>query len=135
MTCLIPFNEDALGREIIRVWGEHGAHAEVYGMLRAQVKALTAERDEAQDTLRRLASWLGNGGFNAPTVDAKEFESKIRDGIDAIIKVEVNRALSDADTRAHAWWAHTGPHKSLREAIHNGQPSWTRAALKLGDPE
>ena len=30
------FNEDALGAEIERVWGSHGAHAEVYRMLREE---------------------------------------------------------------------------------------------------
>lgn len=92
----------------------------------AQVGELGARLEEAEDVLRAMASYVGNGGYNADTVDPKVFEAKIREGIDFIIRVEVNRALSDADTRAHAWWAHTGPHKSLREAIHNGTPAWVR---------
>lgn len=35
----------------------------------------------AEDALRSLACWLGVGGYNAPTVDAKVFEEKIRDGV------------------------------------------------------
>ena len=94
--------------------------------LTAANAALEEKLAAAEDVLRAMASYVGNGGYNADTVDPKVFEAKIREGIDSIIRVEVNRALSDADTRAHAWWAHTGPHKSLREAIHNGTPAWVR---------
>lgn len=96
----------------------------------ATIQQQARELEEAHETLRSLASWVGNGGYNAPSVDAKQFEAKIRDGVGHLISVEVNRALSDADTRAHAWWAHTGPHKSLREAIHNGQPAWARHSAR-----
>ena len=44
------FDEDKLGEEIARVWGEHGAHSEVYGMLRdhlAKTKAINLELLEA----------------------------------------------------------------------------------------
>ncbi len=39
---------------------------------------------EAENALRSLASWLGVGGYNAPQVDAKIFEEKIRWGVEQI---------------------------------------------------
>lgn len=135
-TCELP----GCGREMEQLWiggrwewvcdFNDDAHA-----LCAKVAELEAQLMEAEGVLRSMASYAGNGGYNADTVDPKVFEAKIREGIDSSIRVEVNRALSDADTRAHAWWAHTGPHKSLREAIHNGIPAWVRdpeAARKKG---
>jgi hypothetical protein len=45
----------------------------------------------AEDVLRSLAAYVGNGGYNAPVVDPAVFERKIRQGIDDIIEVEANR--------------------------------------------
>ncbi len=45
-----------------------------------------------EDALRSLASWLGVGGYNAPTVDAKEFEAKIREGVELVLTAERERA-------------------------------------------
>ena len=39
-------------------------------------------------TLRTLASWLGNGGYNATEVDPVQFEAKIREGIIYLINKE-----------------------------------------------
>lgn len=36
---------------------------------------------DCENALRSLACWLGVGGYNAPTVDAKVFEEKIRNGV------------------------------------------------------
>lgn len=55
------------------------------------------ERDEAQEALRSLACYLGVGGYNAPNVDAKIFEQKIRHGIDELIKVERNGIEAERD--------------------------------------
>lgn len=41
---------------------------------------------EAEEALRSLASYLGCGGYNAPEVDAKVFEEKIRYGIDNFVR-------------------------------------------------
>jgi hypothetical protein len=49
------------------------------------------EESPAELALRSLASWLGAGGYNAPTVDAKAFEEKIRWGVE-----EVRRAAAPA---------------------------------------
>lgn len=55
-----------------------------------------AEITPLEDALRSLASWLSAGGYNAPTVNAKEFEAKIRWGVENAI----NEAL--ANLRKHA---------------------------------
>lgn len=54
-----------------------------------------SELDAAHDVLRSLASFVGNGGYNAPTVDAAIFEAKIRDGIETVIRVEKQRARTE----------------------------------------
>ena len=41
---------------------------------------------ELEGVLRSLASFLGVGGYNAETVDATEFEAKIREGIDIVTR-------------------------------------------------
>lgn len=38
----------------------------------------------AEEVLRKLACWLGVGGYNAPTVDAELFHRKIVDGIQSM---------------------------------------------------
>ena len=76
------------------------------------------EREEspAEGVLRSLASWLGAGGYNAPTVDARVFEEKIRWGVqqavyDAIrderrrcIRVCEERGAAYRKTRAPGWF-------------------------------
>ena len=52
---------------------------------------MTARAEAAEDALRSLASYVGNGGYNAPTVDAKEFRLKVVDGIDTLVSVEAKR--------------------------------------------
>lgn len=39
----------------------------------------------AEEVLRKLACWLGVGGYNAPTVDAELFHRKIVDGIEMLL--------------------------------------------------
>jgi hypothetical protein len=41
--------------------------------------------EELEEVLRSLASYVGAGGDNAPTVDPKKFESKIRWGINEVL--------------------------------------------------
>jgi hypothetical protein len=70
--------------------------------LRAEIERLKAialdgklcisQQHEALETvLRSLASYVGNGGFNAESVDPAIFEEKIRDGIDRLTRVEGER--------------------------------------------
>lgn len=47
---------------------------------------------DCEGALRSLASWLGCGGFNAPTVDAKVFEAKIRHGVEHMRPLATPRA-------------------------------------------
>ncbi len=69
--------------------------------LKKRLEASEARERAACDVLRSLACWLGVGGYNAPTVDTAEFERKIRDGVDALIRVETERArgpqISDSE--------------------------------------
>lgn len=58
---------------------------EVYNMTNLE-KRLSEKVDALEDTLRRLASYVGNGGYNADEVDPAIFEEKIRDGIDRLIQ-------------------------------------------------
>lgn len=125
-SCSCGLVEQNIALDLLRQLAESEAKVKALNAELAANAALEAKLGDAEGALRAMASYVGNGGYNAGTVDPKVFEAKIREGIDFIIRVEVNRALSDADTRAHAWWAHTGPHKSLREAIHNGTPAWVR---------
>lgn len=53
-----------------------------------------ANETDAEMVLRKLACWLGVGGYNADKVDADVFHAKIVDGINAIVRVEKERALS-----------------------------------------
>jgi hypothetical protein len=53
---------------------------------RARGELPLLEEHPAELALRSLACWLGAGGYNAPTVDAKVFEEKIRWGVDNAIK-------------------------------------------------
>jgi hypothetical protein len=47
---------------------------------------------ECENALRSLASWLGVGGYNAPVVDAKLFEQKIRFGVEEIQKMKTAKS-------------------------------------------
>lgn len=111
--------------QVVRDVSRMRAERDALSAENAELKGAVVERD---DVLRSLASWLGNGGYNAPTVDPAVFEAKIRDGVDNMLRVEINRALSNADTRAHEFWRHTGTWKSLREAIHGGPAAWESTA-------
>ena len=45
---------------------------------------VVARLEEACEVLRSLASYVGNGGYNAPDpIDIQQFELKIREGIDS----------------------------------------------------
>lgn len=46
--------------------------------------------------LRSLASWLSVGGFNAPTVDAKVFEEKIRWGVEHLLQATPPAQAADS---------------------------------------
>ena len=45
-----------------------------------------ADEHPAESVLRKLACWLGVGGYNAPTVDAEVFHRVIVDGIEYLVR-------------------------------------------------
>ena len=65
-------------------------------------KAIDYLRERAQqaakceDALRSLAAYVGAGGYNAESVDAKVFEEKVTWGIDHIVRVESGRSKPHA---------------------------------------
>lgn len=66
--------------------------------------------DELEEVLRSLACWISVGGYNAETVDAAEFEKRIRDGVATMIRVESERVVKAERKRIH---------KSLSAYMHN----------------
>jgi hypothetical protein len=54
---------------------------------------------EAEQVLRQLACWLGAGGYNAPTVDAKVFHQKIVWGVENLL-AEHKTAAQVSDPQA-----------------------------------
>lgn len=66
-----------------------------YAGVRSLLTDVGTRLASAESVMRSLASYLGVGGYNAPAVFADVFERKIRDGIDALVRVEVGRALAD----------------------------------------
>lgn len=65
-------------------------------------KVCTRQESPAEQALRSLASFVGSGGYNAPTVDAAEFEAKIREGIDTLIRVDRKAIVREFQRRASA---------------------------------
>lgn len=54
--------------------------------------------EAARDVLRSLASYAGNGGYNAPDpIDLAQFDAKIRDGMDRTADAFVRGALAERD--------------------------------------
>jgi len=49
--------------------------------------------EEYQDVLRSLASYVGNGGYNATEVNPDIFYAKIKDGIDRVTERPDLRSL------------------------------------------
>jgi hypothetical protein len=71
------------------------------------------DESDAELALRRIACCLGVGGYNAPTVDAKAYESKIIDEIFEISRAQPARApLTDAEIFAQA--NHQGSETNVR---------------------
>jgi hypothetical protein len=58
------FNEDSLFQEITKIWGEYGAHAEVYQMLlkdrREQKETIAALKHGLAEALGGWGQWLVN---------------------------------------------------------------------------
>lgn len=100
------------------------------------------DRDEspAELALRSLASWLSAGGYNAPTVDAKVFEEKIRWGvqnaIDEAVTAERYRCakLLDPTSALIALRGSTHPAEAVARAILEGVVAPADAQLPKLNP-
>lgn len=79
----------------------------------------TTEETDAEMALRSIASWLGVGGFNAPTVDAKAFEQKIYEGVEIAIKSHYVAAEEPALPDAVAY-THQGEIEYVEAGGHAG---------------
>lgn len=53
---------------------------------------------EAESLLRKIAAYLGNGGYNAPEVDVKIFEEKIFDGIRQLLAVQQSMLIAKSSS-------------------------------------
>ncbi|MES2973421.1 MAG: hypothetical protein V4757_07420 [Pseudomonadota bacterium] len=104
---MITLSREQLARLIRLAWSSApGLCNEDADVLRAAQAALAqqaepavpTEESEAEGVLRSLACWLGVGGYNALTVDAKAFERKIRDGVELFLPDHgmAARRLADA---------------------------------------
>ena len=88
---------------------------------------------EAEMVLRKLACWLGVGGYNAPAVDAKLFHEKIVDGVNTA----VSNALQAKDAeipalRAEAeLWRHVKPGFCVSSLNIVGMHYWTWRGYSL----
>jgi hypothetical protein len=74
----------------------------------------------AEDVLRALASFVGNGGYNSPFVNPEEFDAKIRDGINTLTRVENKRGY-DAGYLA-------AKQEPCQNCGHSTDPLWAEKA-------
>lgn len=88
----------------------------------ASVSALRASVPSAEDVLRSIAAYVGAGGFNAEHVDPREFERKIRWGIDYLTDATFQRAadiVEECSKRPGTTWGEVKAaiiaHKGSRE--------------------
>ena len=84
-SCISEFPEEGewfCSNECHEQHGELGCPHEHHNGYRHPKEAARLIACEA--VLRSLASYVGNGGYNAPEVDAAVFEAKIRGGIDRL---------------------------------------------------
>lgn len=75
-----------------------------------------------EEVLRSLASYVGAGGYNAPTVDPDVFEDKIRWGIDHLINATIQRCADVVEEQSRSY----------------GRSTWgscKRAVLDLKSPD
>jgi len=79
--------------------------------------ANTGGETPAEQVLRKLACWLGAGGYNAPTVDADVFHDKIIWGIGELVQ-ETNRLQLEVHRYRDAW----NTQRQINELI---RPSFT----------
>lgn len=94
-------------------------------MPEAQLFAFVKRLVDCEEALRSLASYVGNGGYNAPSVDATAFEAKVRSGIDAAIE-KGGSTLAQQVASAQSEMATWSPDKRASvqlEGSYNGMAS------------
>jgi hypothetical protein len=80
-----------------------------------------ADEHPAEQVLRALACWLGVGGYNAQTVDAKVFHRKIVDGVEQLMK-----------SRAAPQVQHPLTDEQINQCISADKAFWHTAAKETG---
>lgn len=70
------FNENSLYADIVKVWGEHGAHADVYRELckKAGVEVELAQVESIEDKIRRI--YREENGSKIQTIKRLRFEDE-----------------------------------------------------------
>lgn len=87
-----------------------------------------ADETPAESVLRKLACWLGVGGYNAPTVDAEMFHRKIVDGI---LQLTARPAPAEPPMDASELLKEAADMIEKYAAIPSGDPSKAWASLGL----
>lgn len=82
----------------------------------------------AEMVLRKLACWLGVGGYNAPTVDANLFHRKIVEGVQMLLQSAAKPAAQEAIAGAQPQ-PQTGD-RDAYEGCREDLLDWKRRALK-----
>jgi hypothetical protein len=96
--------------------------------LECDVEIQKRRADAAEDVLRSLASWLSVGGYNAPTVNAEDFEKRIRWGVDMLLAPHLESfgivaaakaldALPNVENRCGEWNDVRSAIKALTDAV------------------
>jgi hypothetical protein len=81
------FNEAKLGEEITRVWGMHGAHAEVFGMMLAERKELREQVKKLRKALWSITSGLDDH-IKAKKVRCDSCEANVKEARAALKETE-----------------------------------------------
>ena len=75
------FDETSLHSDIIKTWGEHGAHNDVFMAMRHQAHSLAAEVERLSadnERLQRVADWVRQYQQEWNTPDGAELRASIR---------------------------------------------------------
>lgn len=89
------------------------------GMSVAETKDIQNRLEACEDVLRGLAAYVGNGGYNATSVDPEVFDAKIRDGIDRL-SAPLEQLVADLrEDRVKL----QSENESLRQELRQGEPA------------
>lgn len=135
------FNEDKLRAEIVKTWGEYGAHAEAFDMLRKRLQSrehdfetMRSMRDKAQDALRESEGALGAANRNVERLvddnarmigrldDLERFKSSalgvMQDSSAAKEVMELRAELEKARAMVETW--------RVRAEAHRAEADWLK---------